>query len=74
MNEYYEYNMPDHKKPDQTTATDSVKRFIKEKYVKKIWINDDEDDPVELFHSGKFEKRMKKKLTIIFLLSFTIRP
>ena len=61
MNDYYEQNMPDHVKPQQHTDTNTVTRFIKDKYVKKKWINEDEDDPVELYQSGKLEKKMRKK-------------
>lgn len=60
MNEYYEANMPGHAKPVQSTSTDTVSRFIKDKYVKKLWINEDDEDPVELYVSGELEKRRKK--------------
>lgn len=61
MNDYYEFNMPEHKKPQQSTDTETVRRFIKDKYIKKLWVNDEEDDPVYLYQSGEFEKRRKKK-------------
>jgi stromal membrane-associated protein len=61
MNDYFEFNMPDHRKPQQSTDTKTVERFIKDKYVKKLWINEDEDDPAEMYRSGEYEKMMKKK-------------
>ena len=61
MNEYYEANMPEHRKPQQMTDTRTVERFIKDKYIKKLWIDEDEEDPVELYKSGELEKRRRKK-------------
>ena len=61
MNEYYEANMPSGTKPVATTDTSIVKTFIKNKYVRKLWVDEDEDDPVYLFQSGKLDKKEKKK-------------
>jgi hypothetical protein len=48
MNEYYEANFKG-VKPNPGTDSDTVKRFIHDKYVKKKWISEDEEDPVKLF-------------------------
>lgn len=61
MNNYYEANMPDGAKPQQNTNVESVKKFIKDKYVKKAWVNEDEEDPVWLYQSGEWEDYQKKK-------------
>lgn len=61
MNEYYEKNMPSGVKPMATSSASATKKFIKDKYVKQLWLDEDEDDPVYLFQSGKYEKRQKKK-------------
>lgn len=61
MNDFYEANMPDSSKPEQSTDVKTVERFIKDKYVKKLWVNDDDENPVELYQSGELEKRLKKK-------------
>jgi hypothetical protein len=61
MNDYYEANMPSHSKPQQSTDTKAIDRFIKDKYIKKLWVNEDDEDPVELYQSGELDKRMKKK-------------
>jgi len=45
MNDYYEANLPFGKKPNATSSSSQINRFIKEKYVKKLWVNEDEDDP-----------------------------
>jgi len=61
MNDYYEANLPSGKKPNATSSSSQINRFIKEKYVKKLWVNEDEDDPVYLFQSGELSKQQKKK-------------
>ena len=61
MNEYYEANMPAHRKPDSTTDSKTIRQFIKDKYVKKLWVKEEDDDPVQLYQSGDLEKKMKKK-------------
>lgn len=61
MNEYYEQGMPSGRKPQPTTDTETVKRFIKDKYVKKLWVDEDEDHPVQMYKSGEIEKRKKKE-------------
>jgi hypothetical protein len=60
MNDFYEANMPAHAKPQQSTSGDTVKKFVKDKYIKKLWVSE-EDDPVELYQSGEYEKQIKKK-------------
>ena len=47
MNEYYLENM-DQSIPDPNTSTDTMKRYIKDKYVSKKWVSDD-PDPVKEF-------------------------
>ena len=59
MNSYYEVNMPSGVKPNQNSIIDDVKKYVKNKYVKKIWIDDEEDDPVYLFQNGEYEKKEK---------------
>lgn len=61
MNEYYEKNMPSGVKPTANSSASIAKKFIKDKYVKQLWLDEEEDDPVYLYQSGKFEKRQKKK-------------
>ena len=61
MNDYYEANMPSGVKPGPSTDSNTIKKFIKDKYVKKLWVDEDEDDPVWLYQSGELEKRQKKK-------------
>lgn len=61
MNDYYESRIPSGKKPTPTTDIESVKRFIKDKYVKKLWIDEDEEDPVMLYQTGQTDKAKKKK-------------
>jgi len=61
MNEYYEKNMPSGMKPTANSSASIAKKFIKDKYVKQLWLDEEEDDPVYLYQSGKFEKRQKKK-------------
>ena len=48
MNEYYEAKFKGIK-PNPGTDADTVKWFIHDKYVKKKWIDEDQDDPVKLF-------------------------
>jgi hypothetical protein len=60
MNSYYEARMPSHTKPQQSTNVEVVKKFIKDKYVKKLWIDTDEEDPVTLYLNGEFGKEKKK--------------
>lgn len=59
MNEYYLENN-DQPLPDSNTSSDTMKRYIKEKYVNKRWVSDD-PDPVKLFQNGKFGKKKKSK-------------
>mmetsp|Transcript_16857 Transcript_16857/g.18802 ORF Transcript_16857/g.18802 Transcript_16857/m.18802 type:complete len:372 (+) Transcript_16857:270-1385(+) len=64
MNNYYEANMPSGVKPNATTSGNVVKKYIKDKYVKKLWIDEEEDDPVYLYQSGQLddkEDKQKKK-------------
>jgi hypothetical protein len=51
--------MPSGVKPNQNSIIDDVKKYVKNKYVKKIWIDDEEDDPVYLFQNGEYEKKEK---------------
>jgi len=48
MNEYYECNFKGIK-PNPGTDQETTKRFIHDKYVKKKWIDEDQEDPVKLF-------------------------
>jgi hypothetical protein len=61
MNDYYEANMPDHLKPQPSTHVETVKKFIKDKYLKKLWVNDDDENPVQLYMDGEFKTQKKKK-------------
>lgn len=61
MNEYYEANLPSGKKPIATSSSAMTNRFIKEKYVKKLWVDEEEDDPVYLFKSGELSQKQKKQ-------------
>ena len=58
MNEYWLENM-DESVPTPSTSTDTMKRYIKDKYVKSKWASDDEN-PVILFQSGKLTGKKKK--------------
>ena len=59
MNSYYEQNMPSGTKPTQNSIADDVKKFVKNKYVKKLWIDDEEDDPVYQYMNGEYEVKEK---------------
>ncbi len=48
MNEYYEHSFKG-TKPNPSTDTETTKRFINDKYVKKKWVDEDADDPVKVF-------------------------
>jgi hypothetical protein len=72
MNNYYEVNMPSGMKPNQNSIIDDVKKYVKNKYVKKIWIDEDEDDPVYLFQNGEYEKKEKYVNSIIISQTFYV--
>lgn len=59
MNNYYEVNMPSGVKPTQNSIADDVKKYVKNKYVKKIWIDENDDDPVWQYMNGEYEDKQK---------------
>ena len=40
---------------------DILTEFIKDKYVLRVYVDPDEDDPVTAYHNGKDSKKSKKK-------------
>ena len=60
MNDFYESEF-EGIKPNPGTNTETVKRFIKDKYVSKKWTNDDDKDPVKLYRKGGKKKLKSKK-------------
>lgn len=46
MNKYYEAEF-EGTKPNPSTNSDTVSRFIKDKYVKGKWVDEDMKDPVK---------------------------
>lgn len=60
MNDYYEHNFKG-TKPNPGTDAETTWRFINDKYVKKKWVDEDKEDPVKLYQSGKWGKEKKKK-------------
>ncbi len=60
MNDYY---LKEHSGslPGPSSNTEDVKNFIKDKYVRKKWVDEDEEDPVALFQAGKWGKKRKGK-------------
>ena len=61
MNEYYEKEKPSSTTITPTSSSSEAKKFIKDKYVRKIWLDEEEDDPVYLYQNGDLEKSKKKK-------------
>lgn len=59
MNDYYEANFKG-TKPNSSTDTETTKRYIQDKYVKKKWVDEDAEDPVKVYQSGKWGKEKKK--------------
>ena len=45
MNKYYEADFKG-TKPNPSTDSNTTKRFIQDKYVRKKWVDEDEKDPV----------------------------
>lgn len=48
MNEYYEHNFKGIK-PNSGTDTETTKRFIHDKYLKRKWVDEESEDPVKLY-------------------------
>jgi stromal membrane-associated protein len=48
-NDFYEYSMPRGKKPDPSWQTNDIRKFIGDKYVKKLYAPHDKSDPVSTF-------------------------
>ena len=64
VNSYYEARLPpNYQKPGPSASNNEVESFIKDKYVKKRWVNlNMEVDPVTLYKTdrSKFNKFVKK--------------
>ena len=62
MNEYYEWTMPADHKPTPSSKQREITSFVQNKYIKKIWVNEDAEDPVKLYKSGEFNKKKRIKV------------
>jgi hypothetical protein len=60
MNDYYECNFQGIK-PHSGTDSETTKRFILDKYIKKKWVDTDSEDPVKLYRAGQWGKEAKKE-------------
>lgn len=70
MNNYYEVNMPSGVKPTQNSIADDVKKFVKNKYVKKMWVDKNDDDPVWQYMNGEYEDKQQYVINSIVNFSF----
>lgn len=48
------------RKPDGNASNTQVSNFIRDKYVLKKWIDEDEEDPALLYWNGPTKKKSKK--------------
>ena len=62
MNEYYEWTMPTDHKPTPSSKQREIISFVQNKYIKKIWVNEEAEDPVKLYKSGEFNKKKQIKV------------
>jgi len=63
-NDYYEYKLPhDFRRITINTGPEECSRFVKDKYIKKIFSPPNYPTPVEEFHQNK-EKGMKVDLHV----------
>ena len=63
-NAYWEAKLPsNYTKPSGNSSDYEVRKFIKDKYVLRVYVDPDEDDPVTAYHNGKTSKKTKKKKT-----------
>ena len=61
-NAYWEAKLPsNYAKPAGNASDYEVRKFIKDKYVLRVYVDPDEDDPVTAYHNGKDSKKSKKK-------------
>lgn len=63
-NDYYEYQLPGNfRRIGPNTGPEECARFVRDKYIKKIFAPKDYQTPVQEFHENK-KKGMKVDLTV----------
>lgn len=60
MNDFYEHWFSGIK-PSSSTDTETLKRFIHDKYLKLKWVDESAEDPVKMFAEGRWGKKKSKK-------------
>ena len=60
VNKYWEKNF-NGRKPDGNASNMQISNFIKDKYVLKKWIDEDAEDPVQVYLNGPTKKKSKGK-------------
>eukprot|EP00345_Euplotes_harpa_P003606 CAMPEP_0168329068 /NCGR_PEP_ID=MMETSP0213-20121227/6885_1 /TAXON_ID=151035 /ORGANISM="Euplotes harpa, Strain FSP1.4" /LENGTH=114 /DNA_ID=CAMNT_0008332317 /DNA_START=344 /DNA_END=688 /DNA_ORIENTATION=+ len=64
MNAYYEKRLPEGAKPKSGASQKEIDIFIRNKYVRKLWVDEQAEDPVEVYRQGRWTENKQEVVEV----------